>query len=954
MTKGNDSDMAWKKWMRILFPELQLLDHIRERGFSGKKAERQQQPETSPFRQSGMAGQSQSLASSAGKETFGPLASGREAVADTVRGWNKHAWVRSRAELDDLFPAIIEEVNGQINRQEPFVYEVAIAYKKSFLLRESGKVQHRLLLAGPEGTGKLRTLSLLLDQFCRKRLLPYGHVTTVDLDRYGEREAHTLFLLDCANAFRDGIGTVCFRGIERAGPEIVQYVTKLFADGLIRTPEGGQIEASDYFLVLHVDQPSPKSETAGAAEQMERRTLEKMISPAVPQALVKSLDTCAFTAAPGLDTLAKLLGERCLAQAERLEADIRLTLSFEESVFQELAKQVEQTKRYEKAIEEWVTHVFTPQLLDWRARGVLRSDQEALVAFREGELVLVSGAVSLPLPGLARGQEQELSEALLELEQLTGLDAVKKFVRECLDVVTAEKKRSLTGQTKLPMSMHMVFSGNPGTGKTTVARLVARIWKSMGLLSGGQLVEVTRQDLVGEYIGSTAAKTAERIKEAIGGVLFIDEAYTLSRDPADLYGREAIDTLVKAMEDHRDQMIVILAGYTREMDAFLKVNPGLRSRFPLQIEFPDYTPEEMAELLERMVIGRGYEIHPDARQHLLGMIEGKQVRGRSDTGNGRLVRNLFEEAVRRQSARLAQLEAGAEEWRWLRAEDWGIGDKERGTAENIMAELEEELAAVVGLEPVKYMVRSLAAQIQIAQRRKAAGIPDAAGQTLHMIFQGNPGTGKTTVARIIARQLYRLGVIKRDELIETDRSGLVAGYVGQTALKTREVIERALGGVLFIDEAYALAGAEGDFGREAIDTLVKAMDDFRDSLVVILAGYGEDMTGFLASNPGLRSRFPTIIEFPDYTPDELLQITRQLLAQRGYEASAAAERAMRQQFVQTQGDKMAGNGRFVRNLCERAIRSHAMRLSRNKHATIQELTMLEECDVVEEAIYESS
>ncbi len=401
-------------------------------------------------------------------------------------------------------------------------------------------------------------------------------------------------------------------------------------------------------------------------------------------------------------------------------------------------------------------------------------------------------------------------------------------------------------------------------------------------------------------------------------------------------------------------MIVILAGYTREMDAFLKVNPGLRSRFPLQIEFPDYTPEEMAELLERMVIGRGYEIPPDARQHLLGMIEGKQVRGRSDTGNGRLVRNLFEEAVRRQSARLAQLEAGAEEWRWLRAEDWGIGDKERGTAENIMAELEEELAAVVGLEPVKYMVRSLAAQIQIAQRRKAAGIPDAAGQTLHMIFQGNPGTGKTTVARIIARQLYRLGVIKRDELIETDRSGLVAGYVGQTALKTREVIERALGGVLFIDEAYALAGAEGDFGREAIDTLVKAMDDFRDSLVVILAGYGEDMTGFLASNPGLRSRFPTIIEFPDYTPDELLQITRQLLAQRGYEASAAAERAIRQQFVQTQGDKMAGNGRFARNLCERAIRSHAMRLSRNKHATIQELTMLEECDVVEEAIYESS
>jgi SpoVK/Ycf46/Vps4 family AAA+-type ATPase len=251
------------------------------------------------------------------------------------------------------------------------------------------------------------------------------------------------------------------------------------------------------------------------------------------------------------------------------------------------------------------------------------------------------------------------------------------------------------------------------------------------------------------------------------------------------------------------------------------------------------------------------------------------------------------------------------------------------------------------MEKIKGFVRSLSAQIEIAKKREELGLPKAGSQSLHMVFKGNPGTGKTMIARILAKRLKELGVIKQDKLVETDRSGLVAGYVGQTALKTRKVLEKALGGVLFIDEAYALLGSNNDFGQEAIDTIVKFMDDHRDNLIVVLAGYDEDMEQFLDSNAGLRSRFPTIITFPDYTPHELLQISRLIFKAKGYSISTDSEAVLLQRFFKSKQTENAGNGRMARNLCELAIRNHAVRASLINNPTVEQLVTILPEDILE-------
>ncbi|MEU1662359.1 right-handed parallel beta-helix repeat-containing protein [Streptomyces sparsogenes] len=544
----------------------------------------------------------------------------------------------------------------------------------------------------------------------------------------------------------------------------------------------------------------------------------------------------------------------------------------------------------------------------------------------------------------AGGGTKKPEGPLEELESLIGLADVKHQVRTLINLNQLAQRRASLGMPAPPMSRHLVFSGPPGTGKTTVARLYGGILADLGVLRSGHLVEVSRADLVAQIIGGTAIKTTEAFNEALGGVLFIDEAYTLLSDSkgsgAD-FGQEAIDTLLKLMEDHRDDVVVIAAGYTDEMTTFLSSNPGLASRFTRTIEFANYSVDELVTITESMCAAHRYELDPSTLGALARLYE--RMPRDSTFGNGRAARRVFEEMVDRQAFRLGSMANPAEADLTLLlpedvADDAAVSDADGArNSKDLLAELD----SMVGLGAVKREVTDLVNLLEATRQRQAAGLPTPK-ISHHLIFSGPPGTGKTTVARLYADLLHSLGVLKTSQLVEVARADLVGRYVGHTAQLTKEVFERAFGGVLFIDEAYTLTpeGAGSDFGQEAVDTLLKLMEDHRDEVVVIAAGYTEEMRRFLASNPGLASRFSRTVEFEHYSSEELVTIMSGYAATSGYDCPEETLAALRAYVDLIPRDRSFGNARTARQLLEAMMTRQARRIGAMAAPGLEDLRLL--------------
>jgi len=517
-----------------------------------------------------------------------------------------------------------------------------------------------------------------------------------------------------------------------------------------------------------------------------------------------------------------------------------------------------------------------------------------------------------------------------------GLEVVRQEVFRQASYIQVQKLRAQQG-LRVPNwpSRHLVFLGNPGSGKTTIARIIAGLYQRLGILKTDKVVETDRSGLVAAYIGQTAIKTRAVVESALGGVLFIDEAYALARAGNQDFGREAIETLLKMMEDHRDDLVVIVAGYTAEMEEFIDSNPGLASRFNRYINFPNYTPAELLKIFLNFCAKHSYVLS-ESTHHGLQTIFSREIQvQRERFSNARYVRNLFEKVIEAQAQRVfAMPDASKTDLQAILPVDVESGLSEPLPADDGMSTNYEDvlkrLNGLVGLRHVKKQVQRLFAFVRLQRARAKAGRKVPTGFSQHLVFTGNPGTGKTAVARIVADLYCSLGIIPSNHIVEVDRSGLVAGYVGQSAIKTLEVLESALGGVLFIDEAYALAHGDNgsDFGREVIDTLLKFMEDHRDQLVVIVAGYPAPMKVFIDSNPGLRSRFNHYIEFDDYAPDELLGIFESFCRQSEYVLDAPARSLLQENLTMLfQAGLTTGNGRFVRNLFERCIEVQAERLA---------------------------
>ena len=540
---------------------------------------------------------------------------------------------------------------------------------------------------------------------------------------------------------------------------------------------------------------------------------------------------------------------------------------------------------------------------------------------------------------------QTFEEVMESLDSLIGLSAVKQKVRDHAKYIRFLQLRKEKGfLEKEAVTVHSVFIGNPGTGKTTVASMMGKLYKKMGLLSKGHVHEVDRVDLVGEYIGQTAPKVKEAIAKARGGVLFIDEAYALARsnDDSKDFGREVIEILVKEMSNGPGDMAVIVAGYPKEMKHFLDSNPGLKSRFKIYFEFSDYLPQELIKIAEYACQEKLVKLTQKAQEKLNEIII-HAYRDRDRTfGNARFVFDMIEQAkinlglrvMSRENPRsLSNDEISIIELRDVAKiqikpnKELPIIPVDDDLLKTSLAELDE----LIGMENIKKQIHEL---VQLVRYFKISGKYVLNSFFLHTVFIGNPGTGKTTVARILTKIYKALGVLERGHMVETDRQGLVAGFVGQTAIKTSEKIEEAMGGVLFIDEAYALTtknfGSHGDFGDEAIQTILKRMEDFRGRFFVFVAGYPDNMESFLKANPGLNSRFDKMLKFEDYKPDELLQIAKQMFAKQGIVLAKEAEKHLAKYlaFIFDYRDKYFGNARTVRQIVTEAIKNHNLRLSK--------------------------
>ena len=463
--------------------------------------------------------------------------------------------------------------------------------------------------------------------------------------------------------------------------------------------------------------------------------------------------------------------------------------------------------------------------------------------------------------------EKEENSLLEELNSMIGLESVKRKVNDFYQFIKYQKVRKEIGfLNKDEVSLNMILTGNPGTGKTTIARLFAKIYHELGVLPGKEVVEVDRAQLVGSYVGQTEENVRLAVERALGGVLFIDEAYNLKREgqSGNDYGQTAIDTLVSLMtgKEYGGKFSVILAGFPDEMRQFLDGNPGLRSRFPISnhIALPDYTNEELIRIGEKIASENDYILTEDAKMALEERIEKERVD--NSFGNARTIRHIILDAIF-QKGSLSNKDEYDDilHFSVLDKKDFIIEDLE------VKADPQQKLNELVGLTNVKEEVHSIISFVKMQKLRREHGLPIVPIQ-LHSVFTGNPGTGKTTVAKIYAELLKECGLLKRGHLIITSRADFVAGFVGQTSIKTKRKIREALGGVLFIDEAYSLLGqTSGDFGKEVIDTLVDEMTKHNENLVIVLAGYPNEMKLLLESNPGLQSRFKKFLHFDDCPAD---------------------------------------------------------------------------------------
>ena len=561
------------------------------------------------------------------------------------------------------FEGLAAEVRQTVLGQDAFVDSVVRAMRRPFVLgTEAPAARNVILLTGGAGTGRHFTLEETARCMAARGLLQSDRIATLDLALYPNSGAEKLFLQDLYAALLAPGEILAFEHYESCYPGFLKTLSDLAVKGsaplssrYLVNKEGILVDAGTALAPGAVSRIDPCGKYLIFYSHKGREALADKFGAALVSALGDVCETASYTR----EDLAALAAQQLNALAQKIRTRLGLTLSAGADVRDYVAAQCT-TQKGAAGLSACTDRIFRAL-----SEYCLRTDETltgtvALTAGPEGVLFRLNDGADQPLFDLLPAAYTGALDAIrAEINELVGLAPVKEYVFGLADNLQVQQRRAAAGLKTASLSMHMIFTGNPGTGKTTIARLVARYLKAIGALKGGQLVEVTRADLVGRYTGHTAPLTNSVIESALGGVLFIDEAYSLYRGEQDSFGLEAIDTLVKGMEDHRDELVVILAGYTREMETFLTANSGLASRFPNRIEFPDYTAVELLQITQVLAKNKGYTLAEACTEPLLGYYARWQAADARTAGNGRLARNTLEKAIFHQSRRLVAEPAAA-------------------------------------------------------------------------------------------------------------------------------------------------------------------------------------------------------------------------------------------------------------------------------------------------------
>lgn len=550
--------------------------------------------------------------------------------------------------FDDIYNVIISRVMGQ----KDAIHQMVNAFRRPYLMgEEAGKAKNVILVSGPVGSGRHEAVTQMARSLYERQVFISDEVYTIDMSRYTSSGQEQIFLQDLYEAISGNGSVICFENFENGFPAFLRMISSLVTTGSCVLNKryvlnkGVLVENQTGLVKDSVDTLSVGGKylvfmTTGSVSKVQDAFGADFMYHVLDTVTLKKLDD---------ESIRSIVQVQAANLIKKAEENLKIKLVVEDSV------------------QEWVIQHFNKDLgaasISSNFYDFYVSLGQAVLDHSLGNMEEIKMTVKNDIPVItikeediqmsrSRNSSEELEEVNRELSEIIGLDEVKAYITSLQSLVAIQQKRREQGMKTATLSKHMIFTGNPGTGKTTIARLISRYMKAIGALTQGQLVEVSRSDLVAQYVGQTAPLTMSVIKSAIGGVLFIDEAYSLHRGKDDAFGLECIDTLVKAMEDNRDNLIVILAGYKKEMSVFLESNSGLKSRFPNIINFKDYTGEELYQIACLQAKGKGYHIDEAVADKLTAYFNEVQSINPMEAGNGRLARNMIEDAILRQSTRL--------------------------------------------------------------------------------------------------------------------------------------------------------------------------------------------------------------------------------------------------------------------------------------------------------------